>query len=206
MEPSTRDCAEREAAITALAAEIRAELEVAASRMFAQRKPLPWVSQYICQDAVEQALRGAVGVLRELGLEGAALLDIPAEELSPLWTVHLRASLDESRRGAPRVAQLQYDTIKALAGSAHAAIKQGSRHRHFLQYGPPTGVAEFPALVSLEKAKTLPMPLALAGHSAAAGTRFQAYASHAAAQRRKPSARSTWRQLPPDTSSPSLYT
>lgn len=200
------DCTERKVAMTALATKIRADLEVAATRMYAQRIPLAWVSQYICQEAIEHVLHGAVAVLHELGLEDATLLNVAASELSPLWLANLRASLDESWRGAPKVVQLQYDTIKAVAGSAHAAIKQGSRNRHFLQYGPPPGVVEFPALASLEKAKAVSMPFTFAGNPATtADKRFQAYMSHTAAQQRRPGPRSTWRRLPPDTSEPALY-
>ena len=192
--------------MTALATKIRTDLEVAATRMYAQQTPLPWVGQYICQEAVEHVLHGAVAVLHELGLEDATLLNVAASELSPLWIANLQSSYNVSWRGAPKVVQLQYDTIKAVAGSAHAAIKQGSRNRHFQQYGPPPGVVEFPALSSLEKAKTLPMPFTFAGNPATtADKRFQAYMSHMAAQQRSPGARSAWHRLPSDTSKPALY-
>lgn len=186
---------------------IRQELEIAAKRMFAQQVQLPWVAQYICQDAVEQVLVGAVGVLHELGLDDATLLQVPPAELSPLWIERIRGFLDTSWRAAPQVVQLQYDTIAAVSGCAHAMIKQSARYRHFLQYGPPPGVAELPALASLEKAKTLPMPFALRGNPATQqDKRFEAYMSHMRALQRHPGARATWCELPPDTARPELYT
>lgn len=191
----------------AQASGIRRELEVAATRMIAQQVPLPWVGQYICQEAVEQVLVGAVGVLHELGLQDATLLRVPPAELAPLWVERIRGALDVSWRAPPQVVQLQYDTIAAVAGCAHAMIKQSARYRHFLQYGPPPGVAELPALASSEKAKTLPMPFTLRGNPATEqDKRFQAYMSHMRALQRRPGARSTGCQRPPDTERPELYT
>jgi len=200
-------CREEVAALKGLAQRVRAELEVSASRAYAQQIPLSWVGQYICQEAVEQVLQGAQAVLRELGLEDAKLLQIPAEELSPLWTKRLQASQTSSWRGAPEVVELQYATIRDVASAAYTAMKQQARNSHLLQFGPPPGVAELPALASLEKSKSLPIPFILEGNPATVqDKRYQRYMSHVAARRRRPGARSTWCHVPPDTARPDLYT
>ena len=193
--------------LRALATRIREELEITASRMHRQHAPPPWVATYICQDAVEQVLCGVHGVLRELKLTEATLLQIPGHELAPHWIHFLQSANGTSHRSAPHIVDLQHNTIRAVAAAAHAAVKQRSRNQHFSQFGAPQGVAAFPALASLEKSKLLPQPLALSGNPAVLSQmRYQQYISGTTANRRKPNARSLGgRALPADTTSPELY-
>jgi hypothetical protein len=191
---------------SALATGIRLDLEATATRMYAQSTPLPWVAMYICQEAVQQVLIGAREVLRELQLEDAELMKIPPEELSPLWVKYLTANQNASWRAAPQVVELQYLTIQDVAAAVYAAVRQGAWNRHFLQYGPAPGVPEYPALASLEKSKSLPMPFVFTGNPATVlCERYRAYSSHTAARRRIPGPRATSCVLPSDTTHPALY-
>ena len=187
------------AATAGLASRIRAALEHDASRMFAHRAPLPWVAHYICQDAVEHVLHGAMGVLAELNIDGTALLNIPECELADIWIANLQSSSNEPARDAPRITQLQYATIKSVAGGARALTRQAMRNRHLMEHGPPCGVREFPTLASSEKTKVVHIP------ANSANGQFQAYTSHLSAMRRLPCPRSTAHVLQADTSRPALY-
>ena len=107
------DIQEQRVATTRLTTQIREQLELVASRMYAQQIPLPWVAMYICQEAIEQVFFRARQVLGELGYGEESLFNMSAEELSLLWTQYLQASLDTSHRGAPHILELQYATIQA---------------------------------------------------------------------------------------------
>ena len=196
------------AATARLTTQIREQLQVSASRMYAQQLPLPWVGVYICQEAIQQVICGARQVLSELGYGQESLLNMSADELSPLWTQHLQASLDASRRGAPHVLELQYATIQDVAGAAHAALKQQVRNRYFMSNGAPPGLSTFPQLASEEKSKSLPMPFILTGNPRVTQQKeYQKYMSHVLARRRLPAARSYSRcVLESDTVRPELYT
>jgi hypothetical protein len=176
------------------------------NEVLAQRARLPWLSAYLSEDGIHEALVGATHVLRELGVEDAQFDSIPAEELAPAWTKQIGAYLDVSWRAAPDIAELQRSTMRELAVSVYALLQQRVRHRQFLAVGAPAGVSEFPAVASHEKTKTLPLPLLCAGNPATVlDKRYQAYLSHVSARRRKPGARSSWCALPPDTARPALY-
>jgi hypothetical protein len=195
------------ASIVQLASAIREELELVSSRMYAQRISLPWLPMYICQDAIEQVLCGARQVLGELELHQTSLSQIPADELTPFWIKRIRAFLTESKRAAPRVVELQFMTIRDIAMSIYSAIKQRARNAHFLQYGPPPGVSEFPALSSLGKSKTLAVPWILAGNPRISQEKeYQRFMSHVIARRRVPGARAATCIFQSDTERPELYT
>lgn len=197
---------DRRKAEARLANAIREELEATATRMYAQSTPLPWVAMYICQEAVQQVLAGAREVLRELELEDAQLFNIPAEELSPLWVKYLIANRNVSWRAAPHVIELQYQTIQDVAGAVYAAVRQAAKNYHYQQWGAPPGVPEYPALSSVEKTKTLPMPFIRTGNPATVlAHRYRAYISHTTARRRVPGPRATSCVLPSDTVRPELY-
>uniref|UniRef100_A0A6C0C002 Uncharacterized protein n=1 Tax=viral metagenome TaxID=1070528 RepID=A0A6C0C002_9ZZZZ len=199
---------DKRAATDRLTMQIREQLQLIASRMYAQQIPLPWVAMYICQEAIEQVICGARRVLNELGYGDDSLLHMSADELTPLWTQHLQASLDASRRAAPHVLELQYATIQDVAGSAHAALKQKVRNRYFMSNGAAPGLATFPMLSSEEKSKSLPMPFILTGNPRVTQQKeYVKYMSHIQARRRLPSARSyAGCILAPDTTRPELYT
>ena len=181
-------------------------LQEAAARIFVQQKPLPWVIAYISQGAIEQVLEGTTAVLHELGFATASLIQIPPEELAAFWLERLYGLLNVSWREAPKFERLQYDTIRALASSAYAMVKQGARYERFLRCGPPPGVAELPVLASDQKAKTLPLPFTLRGNPATQeDNRFEQYVSHMRTLRRRPGARSLGCVLPSDTARPALY-
>ena len=66
--------------------------------------------------------------------------------------------------------------------------------------------AMHPALSSLEKSKTLPMPFIRTGNPATVlEHRYRTYVSHTAARRRVPGPRATSCVLPSDTLRPELY-
>ena len=197
-----------QAATTRLTTQIREQLQLTTSRMYAQHLPLPWVGMYICQDAIQQVICGARQVLNELGYGNDSLLHMSADELSPLWTQHLQAYLDASRRGAPHILELQYATIQDVAGAAHAAIKQNVRNRYFMSNGAPPGLSTFPILSSQEKSKSLPMPFMLTGNPRVTQQKeYQKYMSYVLARRRLPAARSHAScVLESDTVRPELYT
>lgn len=196
------------AATARLTTQIREQLQVTATRMYAQQRPLSWVGMYICQEAIQQVICGARRVLNELGYGDDSLLNMSADELSPLWTQHLQASLDTSRRGAPHVLELQYATIQDVAGAAHAANRQNVRNRNFMSNGAPPGLSTFPMLSSGEKSKSLPMPFVLTGNPRVTQQKeYQKYMSHVLARRRLPAARSYTRcVIESDTVRPELYT
>lgn len=199
---------DKKAATVKLATRIREQLEETARRMYAQQIPLRWVALYICQEAIEQVLCGARQVLVELKYDEETLLNIPPEDLSPLWTQHLQANSDASSRGAPHVLELQYATIKDVAGAAHAAIKQKSRNTFFAINGAPPGLAAFPMLASEQKAKTLPIPFILSGNPRTTQQKeYQKYMSHVLARRRLPGPRTySACELESDVLRPELYT
>jgi len=194
--------------ISEMATRIRLLLEKSAGRAYAQRGPLEWVRMYLCQEAVEHVLEGVLGVLRSMDHieEAAKFIEIPTEELCPYWERQLLAHANVSARAAPDVVELQFETIRDVAGAVQAMSSQRTRAVNLLANGPPAGLRAFPELSTVEKSKTLAIPFAGDRPDGLRASRddYLKYTQHVSSCRRVSGARAT-SCTAPDTIHPELY-